>query len=48
MAKCLTAKTFKLKSDKSYGNGSDIEAFAGNTDIRKLVGNNLMAKHKVL
>ena len=42
MLKCLPAKTF----EKSYGNGSDIEAFTGKSDIKKLDGNILMTKDK--
>ena len=33
-----------IQAEKSYGNGSDIKTFTGKTDIKKLDGDNLMAK----
>ena len=35
-----------IQAEKSYGNESDIRAFTGKTDAKKLDGNNLMAKDK--
>ena len=36
------------QAEKSYGSGSDIENFSGKTDIKKVDGNNLMAKDMTL
>ena len=38
----------KSQAEKSYGNGSDMEKFAEETNIKNSDGNNLMAKAKAL
>ena len=37
-----------IQAEKSYGNGFDIKTFIRKTDIKKLDGNNLLAKDKAL
>ena len=37
-----------IQAEKSYGNGSDIKMFTRRIDIKKVDGNNLMAKDKAL
>ena len=37
-----------IPAEKSYDNGSDVKTFTGKTEIKKLDGNNLMAKDKAL
>ena len=42
------SRSKNILPENSYANGSDIERFTGKTDIKKLDGNNLIAKGKAL